>query len=187
MATPLDIGLLKNFQIVFPFLFVFAVVYGLLSYTKFLGDNKAVHSMIAVVLAIMTLFSEVVVQTINTAAPWFVLLIVFMVFLMLGFMILGVREADFLGVLRDREYQFVIWWIIALIIVIVVGSMSHTISERKGGYPPYGPGENATLEEGEDALTQESDFWETLFHPKILGMFVLLLIAFFTVSKLTQK
>ena len=185
MVTPLDIGLLKNFQIIFPFLFIFAIVYGILSYTKFLGENKSIHSVIAVVLAIMALFSDVVIQTINTAAPWFILLVVFIVYLLLGFMIIGVREADVMSVIRDPEYGWINWWIVALIIIIVLGSLSHTMSERKGGYPPYTT--NVTLEDGEAAPTQESEFWDTIFHPKVLGLFIVFLIAFFTVSKLTQK
>jgi hypothetical protein len=189
MATPLDIGLLKNFQIIFPFLFIFAIVYGILSYTKLFGENKNIYALIAAVLAIMSLFSDIVTQTINTAAPWFILLVVFIVFLLLGFMILGAREADFKAVLANPEYSFVNWWIVALVLIIVIGSLSHTIAERKGGYPPYGPGANETaIEEAEEEVAgQESDFWKTVFHPKVLGMLVILLIAFFTVSKLTQK
>jgi len=187
MVTPLDIGLLKSFQIIFPFLFVFCVVYALLTYSKFLGENRALQAMIAVVLAFMSLFSDIVVETINTSAPWFVLLIIFMVFLILGFMIIGAREADIMAVIKNPEYSFISWWIIALVIIIVIGSLSHTIAERKGGYPPYAPGVNATLEEGEELAAQESAFWQTIFHPKILGLFVIMLIAFFTVSKLTSQ
>ena len=105
MATPLDVGLLGNFQIIFPFLFIFSIVFGMLTYTKFLGDNKVVSALIAIVLSFMALFSDIVVETINTAAPWFVLLIVFIVFLMLAFMILGVKEGDFVGVLKNPEFH----------------------------------------------------------------------------------
>lgn len=185
MVTFLDIGLLRNFQIIFPFLFIFCIVYALLTYTKFLGENRALQAGIAVVLAFMSLFSDLVIETINTAAPWFVLLVVFIVFLLLGFMILGVREADVMGVLRNPEYHFISWWVIALVIIIVIGSLSQTMAARKGGYPPYG--ENVTISDGEEVPTQESDFWQTMFHPKVLGLLALMLIAFFAVSKLTSS
>lgn len=184
MATPFDIGLLKDFQIIFPFIFVFTVVYAVLSYSKILGEGEGknwLYAMIAAALAFMSLISDTVTQTISVAAPWFVLLFVFILFVVMAFMILGVREANVLNLIKDPEYSFVGWWIAALMIIIIVGSLSHVIA-GKGGYPPYG--ENATVEGGE---TQESSFWATFFHPKILGMLAIFLIAFFTVSRLTTS
>jgi hypothetical protein len=156
--------------------------------TKLFSENRTLQAAIAIVLAFMSLFSDIVVETINTAAPWFVLLVIFIIFIMLGFMILGVKEADFMSVLKNPEYSFVSWWIIGLVVIIVVGSMSHVIAQQKGGYGPY-IDENETVEGAEGRPieeTQEADFWKTLFHPKVLGLFVLLLIGFFTVSKLTS-
>jgi hypothetical protein len=182
MVTPLDVGLLKNFQVIFPFLLIFCITYGILTYTKIFGENRAIHAMIALVLAFMSLFSDIAVETINTAAPWFVLLVIFIVFLMLGFMIIGVREADILKLIKDPEYHFIGWWIVALVLIIVIGSLSHTISAKRGGYPPFTAGDNVTLED----KTQESAFWKTLFHPKVLGFAAIMLIAFITVNKLTS-
>lgn len=190
MATPLDIGLLKNFQIIFPFLFIWAITYALLTKVNFLGDNRALHATMATVIAFMALFSDVVIATINVAAPWFVLMIVFIVFLLLGFMILGIGEADIVGVLRNPSYSWVNYWILALVIIIVLGSLSSVMSAKKGGYPPFSSedaNETAGSANGNIPETQESDFWATLFHPKVLGLSAIMLIAFFTVSRLTGK
>ena len=187
MATIMDVSLLRSFGVVFPFLFIWAIVYGLLSYRKIFGDNKALHAFIAAIFALMALFSTTVIETINRAAPWFVLMIIFIVFLILGFMILGIGEADIASVVKSHEYSWINWWIIGLVLAIVLGSLSQVMSE-KGGYPPYG--ENDTLETATEGSVetpqQESAFWATLFHPKVLGLFAILLIAFFTVSKLTS-
>lgn len=192
MATPLDV--MKDsglFDVVFPFIFIFAIVYGVLSYTKVFGEEKkGIYGAIAAVLAFMSLFSDVVIETINRSAPWFVLFIIFIVFVMIGFMVLGTKEADIMGVLKNPEYNFVNWWIVAIVLIIVVGSLSQVIAEKKGGYPPYGPGSNiseaADIADGE-LPQQESDFWKTLFHPKVLGFIAIMLIAYFTISKLTTK
>ncbi len=191
MATPLDImqdsGL---FNEIFPFMFIFAVMYGLLSSIKPFGDDKgAVNVTIAAVLAFMSLFSGIVTDTINLAAPWFVLFIIFLLFIIIGFMVLGAKEADIFGVLQNPEYSYLGWWIVAIVLIIVIGSLSQVIAEKKGGYPPYGPGSNISLAEetGGELQTQESDFWKTIFHPKVLGFVALMLIAFFTISKLTTK
>lgn len=185
MVTFLDIELLKNFQIIFPFLFIFCITYAVLSYSKILGDNKSISAIIAVALAFMSLFSDIVIETINTAAPWFVLLLIFTVFVLIGFMVLGVREADVVGVLRNPEYSFINWWIVALVIIIIIGSLSHTMAQKKGGYPPF-TGEGNITEGGDELPQQESDFWKTVFHPKILGLFALLMIAVFTINRLTS-
>jgi hypothetical protein len=186
MATIMDVSLLKSFGAVFPFLFIFAVIYGFLSYKKVFGENRALHAIIAVIFALMSLLSTTVMETINRAAPWFVLLMIFIVFLLLGFMILGAGEADIFAVIKSSEYSFINWWVFFLVLAIVLGSLSQVISE-KGGYPPYGDGENVTVSDAEDAPEQESAFWQTLFHPKVLGLLAIMLIAFFTISKLTSE
>lgn len=189
MATIMDISLLKSFSGIFPFLFIFAIVYGLLSYKKIFGENKGLHAIIAVVLAFMTLLSSTVVETINRSAPWFVLLLIFIVFLLLGFMILGTGESDIAALVKTSEYGFINWWILFLVLAIVLGSLSQVMSE-KGGYPPYGEGGNETgtaITADGELPQQQSAFWETLFHPKVLGLIAIMLIAFFTVSKLTTN
>ena len=37
-----DVGLLENFVIIFPFLLVWVIVFGVLSATKTFGDNKGI-------------------------------------------------------------------------------------------------------------------------------------------------
>ena len=190
MATPLDLmrdtGL---FSAILPFMFIFALLYGLLSYVKPFGEGKgSVNVVLAAVFAFMSLFSGIVTDTINLAAPWFVLLVIFLFFIILGFMVLGAKEADVIGLLKNPEYSYLGWWIVALVLIIVVGSLSQVVAQRKGGYPPYGPGSNITAaEDGGELPTQESDFWKTIFHPKVLGFVALMIIAFFTISKLTTK
>ena len=83
MATFLDIGFLEKFSVIFPFLLALVVIYGILSYSKLFGDNKTVHILIALFVSMMLLLSDSVRQIINLMAPWFVLLFLFMVFLMI--------------------------------------------------------------------------------------------------------
>ncbi|MDO8460693.1 MAG: hypothetical protein Q7S74_06290 [Nanoarchaeota archaeon] len=46
---------LGAFDYILPFLFVFAIVFGILSSTRFLGDNKAVYVIVSLVIGLMTL------------------------------------------------------------------------------------------------------------------------------------
>jgi len=183
MATFLDIGFLEKFSVIFPFLLALVVIYGILSYSKLFGDNKTVHILIALFVSMMLLLSDSVRQIINLMAPWFVLLFLFMVFLIIIFKVIGVTDSEILSTVKDPKYQFVIWWFVAIAIVIAVGSLSSVTF--KGGVPA---GVTNTTSERSEASTEkgESAFWNTLFHPKILGLALIFLIAVFTISRLAS-
>ncbi len=187
----IDITILKGFDVIFVFLFVLVIVYAVLDKIKLFGDNKGLHGLVAFVAGILTLFSDVAIKTIVTAAPWFVLLLIFFIFILIAFMTFGVKEEGFLWVMKSDEFSYVRYWVIAFIIIIFLGSLSFAIAEEKGGFPGY---KNVTMENATQALAggpgapvQASAFWETLFHPKILGMIAILMIALFTISRLTER
>lgn len=184
MATPLDISLLGNFKIIFPFLLSIFVVYGILSYKKVFGDNKALQALIALFVGFFILFSATVREIINTMAPWFILLFLLIFFGLLVFMSFGATETHIMDVLRTKEYNYIIWWFAALIIIIGVGStMSVTFKEGK----PIGL--NTSGEERAEGASGAgtSAFFNILFHPKVLGLSLIFLVALFTVSKLSSS
>jgi hypothetical protein len=184
MATPLDLGLLDRFQVIFPFLLVIVIIYALLQFSKFLGTNKGVHALIAFVIGITVLFSSTVRDSINIMAPWFVLLFIFIVFMLMAFKIFGTTDADIMGVLK--EHNSAVWWIIAVAIVITVGSLTYVVSSS-GGFNLYGtPAANATGT-GDAGGVGQSSFWATLFHPKVLGLVFVLLVGMFTIQRLAAK
>jgi len=43
------------FDIVLPFLFIFAIVYGILSYTKIFSNHRGIHAIIAVILGLLSI------------------------------------------------------------------------------------------------------------------------------------
>ena len=182
MATPLDIGLLQNFQIIFPFLLVLVMVYAIMSTTKIFGDSKGLYAFLAFVLAVFTLFSPVAVKTINTMAPWFVLLFIFSIFLLIAFQVFGVSQDKITSIVTSKRYgSTFFYWVIALVLIIAIGSLTSVLSEEKALETLSQTG-NATV----SADDEEFGFFQTIFHPKVLGMAVLLLIAVFTIRNLTS-
>lgn len=179
MATLLDLTALEHFSSLFSFLFVLVIVFGVLSYSKFLGENKTIHALIALFLAIITLFSETVVEAINKMAPWFVLLFVFILFMLMAVKIFGTTDADIMGVLKDSNYQYIILWVVAIGIIIAVGSLTSVVWGGDQGLPVYNESSTDVGSTGGDA------FFGTLFHPKLLGVVFLLLVSLFTIQKLT--
>lgn len=181
MATPLDVGLFQKFDVIFPFIFVLVLVYAVLGRTDWLKEKQTVAFLIAFVLAVMTLFSNIAVKTINLMAPWVVLLIVFIVLIILAYTALGVEEKTIGEVITGKTYgNTIAWWTISLLIIIGLGSLTTVVSEEVG----FGK-----LAEGERAQGEAEaiGFWATIFHPKVLGMVLMLLIGMFTIQRLSTK
>ncbi|MBI4147818.1 hypothetical protein HY490_00850 [Candidatus Woesearchaeota archaeon] len=184
--TFLDIGLFPFFAILWPFLFVMVVSFAFMSKMKVLGENAAVHAMIAFLLGIITIFSSVAVKTIGLMAPWFVLLFIFGVFIVMVYMSFGISEKNILETLTGREYgnTFGIW-IIALSLIIGLGSLSAVISEEQG-FAALG-GKQAVSPAGEPAQVETAGFFAILTHPKVLGFAVVMLVGFFTINRMVAK
>ena len=185
MATPLDIGILKQLGIIFPLLFVFIVVYAILIKTDYFKDNKGLASLLGIVLAIMVLFSPIVRETVNRIAPWFVLLFIFIIFTLIAIMIFGTTESDIMDVVKGGKYTFIIYWVVALVLIITVGSLTSVLSEQ-GGIGNTADSYSEDIAVG-DGGGQTSEFWKTLAHPKVLGMILVLMIASFTVRYMTRQ
>jgi uncharacterized membrane protein len=180
MATPLDIGLIAKFDIIFPFLLVMVLVYAFLSRMDWFKEKQAVAFLIAFLLAIMTLLSPIAIRTINMMAPWFILLMIFTIFLLIAYQAMGVSESTITDVITKSHYsKTIVWWVIAIALIIGVGSLATVISQREGFVSKLG-------EPTEDAIapTEETGFWQTVVNPKVLGVILIFLIAMFTISKL---
>ena len=181
MVTPIDIGLLQRFEIIFPFLFVLVLIYAILSQTEWFKEKQAVAFLLAFTLAVMTLFSRIAVKTINRMAPWFVLLVVFGVFFILAYVSFGIKEKTITEVLTSTEHGGTFaWWVIALMLMIGIGSLTATVSEEVGFT-------KLPTEEAAPGVPEPVGFWATIFHPKVLGLALVLLIAMFTINKLASR
>ena len=181
-----DIALLGQFSIIFPFLLAWVIVFGVLSYTKSFGDNKGIHSIIALCLAFLFVLSKDAVQVINFASPWFVLFFIFIIFVIMAFKVFGATDSDIIGVMKNPEFRYISTIIAILSIIIIIASFSNVMGQR-------------TLEEGTEAETLEtsdsgstatgdfsSNVMNTIFHPQVLGLLVILIIASLTIKHLTQ-
>ncbi len=183
MVTPLDVGLLQKFSVIFPFIFVLVIVYALLSRLEWFKDNKGVPLIIAFVLGVMTMFSSIAVKTINRMAPWFVLLVVFAILLLLAYYALGIEEKTVREVITGKAYGSTIaYWVLALMLIIGLGSLTAVVSEEVT-FGKLAAGQNVTTV----TAGEEIGFWATLFHPKVLGLALILLIAMFTINRLSAK
>lgn len=167
MATFLDISGLEHFSTFFVFIFVWLVVYAILTYSKILGDNKAIHIVIGLVIALLVLFSPIATGTIEYIAPWFAVVFIFVIFATIALKSFGATGIESLGSLR-------LVTVVVVLLILVVGALSYVRQQITV------PGENETSIDYSKTTT-------ILFHPKILGVLFVLIIAVFTIVLMAGK
>ncbi len=200
MADPLNLisSAIPRFM---PALLVLVVVYAMMLSSGKLGKNQFINSIVAFALAAMVLVSENVSRLIGFISPWFVVLFVFVLFMLIAFKSTGVTDSMILDVIKSRNY---IAWTIAF---IAIGILLYGVSQMFGqdlltGESPAsqvsGQSQNNEIVDFMDdgtpiyttTLTSTDDFDtnlnNTLFHPSILGLALIGLIATFTVFFMTK-
>ncbi len=185
MATILDVSLLQSFDIVFIPLLVFAIVFAILQKTKALTNGIGINSLVAAVIAFLILLSETATQLISFMIPWFTVVLVFIILLLLTFQVFGAKEADILSAVKADKT--IIWAIIGVALVIVIAGFGTVLGQTVGPY--LGEGSNATTVSGASGVSTpdfQTNVMATLFHPKILGLMVIFIIIIMAVLLLTQ-
>jgi len=167
MATFLDIAGLQQFSTIFVFIFVWLVVYAVLAFSKILGENKAINIIIGLVVGILVLFSPIATGVIEYIAPWFAVIFIFVIFVTIALKLFGASGAESLGSLRTVTF-------VVIILVLVVGALSYVRQQVTV------PGDNETSVDYSKTTT-------ILFHPKILGIIFIMIIAVFTIVLLAGK
>lgn len=177
MVTFLETGLINYFAIIFPALLVFAVVFALLEKTKILGENKGINAIIAIVLAFIVMLSANIAEVINFMAPWFIVLLIFILLLLMIYKMMGATDQNLTNVIT--EYKGIQWTIAILGIIIAIAAISNVYGPE---LVPLTAEDNETTEEGFG-----TEVGKIFFHPKVLGLLLVFLIAVFTVLLLTRE
>ncbi len=183
MATPLDLLAFQEFQGVFAFLFILIGSYAILGSAEFFKERKFPLTMISFLLAFMALSSTIAIKTVSLMAPWFVLFMLFVLIMMLGFMTLGVTMPDIIKFLKEGEYAVGIWMLVILLL-IGVGSLAVVWTEETGGLDELRGFNETKYKSGEYPV---DTFWQTVFHPNMLGFVLVLIIAVFTLKYMTEE
>ena len=182
MASLLDISLLDQFSSIFVILFVFSITYAMLTLKNLFGGNKGLNALIAATVAIMFIFSNDAITVIKNTIPWYVIMMMALMFVYLIMKGTGVK-------IPDSYTNNVGTWILVIAILVLVFNLSQSLGQKAGPYLG-GFGQNATSNPDEviagqpgDVATSSfsSNFGATLFHPKVLALMLVLVIASFAV------
>ncbi|MBI2129119.1 hypothetical protein HYU07_02675 [Candidatus Woesearchaeota archaeon] len=178
-------NLLENFSSIFSFIFIWVIVYAIAEYTKLFGENKSIHAIMALAIAVITLMLSGVIQVINLLIPWFTLMFIFAALVIMAFKFFGVTDENLLSTIIGKD-KVVLWWIITIAVIIILGAIGRVYFTSGGLLEPR---TNESMIIGANATSVgtlgQGAFWATLFHPKILGLILILLIASFTIRLLS--
>ncbi|MCC7574660.1 hypothetical protein KO361_03645 [Candidatus Woesearchaeota archaeon] len=205
MVTFLDIGLLGAVSSLFMIILVFVIMYGFLSWTKPFGDkNQGLYALIAFGFAIISMTSEGFITLIAYITPWFFTIIFIGFFILFVLMMFGLKQKDLVA---GTTSELRTWVIIITVVLMLFGlgaAFGQTTREATTGPTTLtetttpSTGEPGQIYYGDDYTTtttttrssDPSSFGEdvtaTLFHPKVLGMIVILLVGAFAMFLLTK-
>jgi len=163
MATFLDVTGLEYFSNIFVFLFVWIVVYATLLWTKIVGNNKIVITLLGLLLGIFVLISPLATNVVAKTAPFLAVIFVLILLMNIASKMLGAEVESFpalKGVL------------IVFIVIIVLIGVGVQIKEQAST---------------ESSSTDLSKTTSVIFHPKFLGIVLLFAIAIFTIALLASR
>ena len=164
MATFLDVTGLSYFSNIFVFLFVWLVVFAVFSWVKVLGDNKFIHALVGLLLAIFVLISPIATSIVADIAPFIAVIFLFVVLISVASHMFG-AGVDAFPALKGVFIVFIV-----IIIVIAAG-----VKIREQVNVPS---------------ETQSDLSKTInlmFHPTFLGTVLIFAIAIFTIALLASR
>lgn len=169
MATFLDVSGLEHFSNFFAFIFVWLLVYAVLTFTHAFGDNKAISIFVGLLLGIFVLMSPTLTGAIGFIVPWFAAVLIFIVLISVLFKSFGAGSFEAYGSLK--------WGFLVLIVIAMIAGTLGYIRDR-------------TVLPGDNESATDSDFAKSsliIFHPKVMGMLFILIIAVFTIALLAGR
>lgn len=167
MVSFLDGGLGEFLIPVFIFILIYAIIYALLSKTKFLGDSVNLNAMVAFALSVLFAVMPGAMEFVSVIAPWFIVMVVVAFSVLLVFTFGGLKGDAVEKIFKNSS---VYWTIIMLSIIILVGGLTVV-------YGPFlvgGPGEGAG-----------SPIHKAIFNVKVLTTIIILIIFAFAVRLLS--
>ncbi len=124
MATLLDITLLSGAKVIFTFLLVYVIVWGLLVWIKPFGKSVSTgpYAIIALVAAFFSVISGTVRYIIEFMTPWFLVLVLFLFFTLFVIRMFNIGEDKLFSIIRTGSVHMLILIIIGIIMLFALGS-----------------------------------------------------------------
>jgi len=157
----IDVSGLSYFMPLFGFLFIFVVVYALLSTKEFLGDSKFVNLLVSFIVAIIFATVAPAQEFVQTITPWFVGLLVSLFFILV---LVGMSQKEVGDIIGNKF----VWFLVAVLILIFLVSMINIFPHVTGDF----------WKDFSDFITTEA---------RVAGSLILLVVAAITAWVLSRS
>ncbi|MBI2148732.1 hypothetical protein HYU23_03560 [Candidatus Woesearchaeota archaeon] len=165
MATILDTSLIDFLLPIFVFLFIFVVIYALLSKTELFGKNvPALNFLAAICVAAVAVFAGNLIKLVSSITPWIVFIIIVLVLIFGMFRFLDVKDKQIWDTFGGPIVVTVI-----ILIVILIGLT--TVFESQ--LTPFGGSSESATISGVPGKTVKNEVISTLTHPRLLVLLCL--------------
>jgi len=182
MASVLDTSLIGYFSPVITFFFIFAIVYALLQKSKILKGSSNVHALIAFTVGLMFLFTPSATALVNVFTPWFVVLFIVVILVMVIFLSIGYTEESFVNFMGEGVIRWTILLIVILILVISMTQVFPSVSTVAAG-----EGTSVDVGEGSGSASVGEEIRRSIFNPRMLGALFLLIISAFAIKAISES
>jgi len=137
-------------------IFIFAIMWGILSKLKLFGDNPSANAAIALIIAFLFILMTKGIELIQIMTPWIVILLVVLMFILFFLMFLGIKEESLAGAAKSV-------WFIVIVLFIMVFLFIASVSKV------FGP------------LAFHTGYWGSIFTAKTLTICFLLVVTSYAV------
>ncbi|MFT4282792.1 MAG: hypothetical protein ACMXX6_00015 [Candidatus Woesearchaeota archaeon] len=195
MVTLLETGLFELVALFFGFLFLFALLYGLMVKISFFGERNGLYAILSLALSILILVSGPVTTLILFMTPWIFVMIFVAFFILFTLMIFGLKIED----INPADAQIYTWVIIIIAVILIFGlgnvfgqdTLEATVGESQQGMSSSDVQEvQTTPSSSSDRPVDTDDFGtnvlNTIVNPNVLGLIALMLIGLFAVLLLAR-
>jgi len=156
---------------------------------KILGEERnGSHALIAVVVAFMVSMSSGVTTVLQTFTPWFTILIIVIFFILFAVRIFGVDTATITKTFMNKTS--IMTWVLVITAVILLFSLGAGFGQtsleegQKNGTTTSVVTGNVTSTTNTGSFSQ--NLYNTLYHPKVLGLILIMLIVVVAMMFLTD-
>jgi len=186
MATPLNLGLLDNFSVIFIILLLFAILYGLLELVKIFGEGKHnLNAIISLMITIIAAMSPDLVKMLKLMLPWIAMMIVFFFFLFAIPMFMGMTKTDITTFMGGKKRIGTVGWVFGAMIFLIIYSMGNMFGEKLLVGDVSDSNSSVSVNASSSSGFQ-SNVFKTVFNPKIIGLFFILLLSMLAITYLTK-
>ncbi|MBR9702399.1 hypothetical protein GOV10_00035 [Candidatus Woesearchaeota archaeon] len=206
MVSFLGTELLGAFSMLFTFLLVYGIVWGLLTFRKPFGDSKGLYSIVSLMMAFLVVISNTARMFIEFITPWFLALAIFCFLIII--VVSMFADVDWLKVISMSNVHT---WIIILAMIILLAGLAYTFGQTAltaqtgtptpDVVPVYD--ENGDIVPGDVVYTDsglpmpgrvgptstgnfQTNLVNTIVHPKVLGLALIFLLSALVVYFLSK-